>query len=81
MSLSPRADAALLRLAKGVAFGTLVLVLDAGATLLTSNTLGLAPTVSTLLAAYVVPVLMAGEKWAHWEQSQAAPSVPGYPKS
>lgn len=70
MNATPRSNATLLRLAKGVAFGSLVLVLDAVATIVTSNTFGLAPTASTFLAAYAVPVLMAAEKWASWQRTQ-----------
>ena len=70
MTLSPRVSAALLRLGKGVAFGTLVLAIDAVVTLLTSNALGLAPGASTLLVAYAVPALLGAEKWASWQRAQ-----------
>jgi len=83
MNLSPRADAALLRLAKGVVFGTLVLAIDAAVTLLTSNSLDLAPGTSTLLVAYLVPALLGAEKWANWQESQnqPTPTAPGYPQA
>jgi hypothetical protein len=68
--VNPKAYAALLRFAKSFALGAAFLAVDGAVTLLSSNALGIAPTYQSLVMAIAVPLLLAGEKWITWAQSQ-----------
>lgn len=68
--MSPRTLASAKRLGKGIVLSSLALAVDAVAQALAGNSFGLPVSASTVVIAYVVPMLYGVEKWANWETAQ-----------
>ena len=70
MVLSPAQIAALKAFGKTLLFSIVALAAGAAATFITNNGLQLDPTYSAVLVAVAVPILVALEQWANYEETQ-----------
>ena len=68
--VSPKAEAAIIGFLWTLGSAILALAAGAAAAFVTNNGLALDPTYSAVLVAVLVPLLVAFQEWATWEEHQ-----------